>query len=143
MSYWLFQANPKYSRIFDALRELEQIYWLVTRYSREMAPEDGVLIWVAGKQAGVYAIAQIIAPPHFVDTPPDIDYWLMPLRARGRIYAPIQFIQKFVEAPVLKTEVRHDRILRRLQVLHAPHNTNFRVTLEEWQRLKQLIRTFL
>jgi predicted RNA-binding protein with PUA-like domain len=138
MAYWLFQANPKYSRIFDAIRELEQIHWLVTRYSREIALGDGVLVWIAGKQAGVYAIAQIIAPAHFVDIPPDIDYWLMPIRARGRIYTPIRFTQKFVEAPLLKTELRHDPLLRRLQVLQAPHNTNFRVTPEEWRQVRNL-----
>lgn len=53
MSYWLFQGNPKYYRILEAIRDLEQIPWLVTRYAKDIAVGDGVLVW--GK-AGVYAI---------------------------------------------------------------------------------------
>lgn len=57
MSYWLFQGNPKYYRVLDGIRDFEQMPWLVTRYGRHIAPSDGVLIWVSGKEAGIYAIA--------------------------------------------------------------------------------------
>jgi len=30
--------------------------WLVTRYTKEMSVGDGVLIWVVGKDAAIYAI---------------------------------------------------------------------------------------
>ncbi|BAZ85740.1 hypothetical protein [Dolichospermum compactum] len=30
MAFWLFQGNPQYYRVLDAIKELEQIPWLVT-----------------------------------------------------------------------------------------------------------------
>ena len=140
MACWLFQANPKYSRIVDAIRELDEIYWLVTRYAQEIAWRDRVLVWIAGKQAGIYATAEIAAPIQFMDTPPDISYWLMPIRARGRFYVPIRFTAKFVDCPILKVDLRPDPILQHLAVIRAPHNTNFRVTPEQWRRVQQFIR---
>jgi EVE domain len=59
MNYWLFQANLKYSQILEAIQELDKIYWLITRYDQEITPGDRVLIWIAGKQAGIYAIAEV------------------------------------------------------------------------------------
>lgn len=52
MSYWLFQGNPKYYRILEAIRDLEQIPWLVTRYAKDIAVGDGVLVWVCGEKRG-------------------------------------------------------------------------------------------
>jgi hypothetical protein len=138
MADWLFQANPKYSRILAGIRELSVLYWLVTRYSNEIVPDDRVLIWVAGEQAGIYAIARVLEPPHFLDHPPDLDYWTTPIRAIGRFYAPVEFTQKLLEAPLLKSWLKHDPILRHLQVIRMPHHTNFRVTPAEWQQVKTL-----
>ncbi len=137
--FWLFQANPKYSRILDGIRELEGMHWLVTRYAQQIAVGDRVLIWVAGKDAGIYAIATVTQSPHFVDRPPDFDYWLLPLRAIGRFYAPVQFTHKLLDDPILKTIVRHDPVLSQLQVLRTPHNTNFKVTPEEWHQVCQFL----
>lgn len=67
MVFWLFQANPKYSQILEAIQTRDGIYWLVTRYNKEIAPSDRVLIWIAGKQAGIYAIAEVSEVPQFMD----------------------------------------------------------------------------
>ena len=56
MAYWLFQSSPKYYYVLDAIRNFEQMLWLVTRYGKDMAPGDGVLIWKSGDKAGIYAI---------------------------------------------------------------------------------------
>lgn len=139
MQHWLFQANPKYSQIVRAIAELDQIHWLVTRYFRDISPGDGILVWIAGNRAGLYAIAQVLEPPKFLDAPPELAYWTMPIRAMGRFYAPVQFHQKFLAHPLLKPVVRHEPILRSLEVLRAPHNTNFRVTPEQWDRVHTLL----
>ncbi|MDZ8139052.1 MAG: EVE domain-containing protein [Nostoc sp. DedQUE04] len=49
MTYWLFQGNPKYYRIIDGIRDFEQMPWLTTRYAKDIAPGDGVLIWKSEK----------------------------------------------------------------------------------------------
>lgn len=139
MAFWLFQANPKYSRIVTSIRELPVLYWLVTRYTHEIATDDRVLIWIAGKQAGIYAIARVLEPPQFLDRPPDLEYWTTPMRAMGRFYAPVELTQKLLDAPLLKSWLHHDPVLRQLQVLQTPQSTNFRVTEDQWQRVQFLL----
>ncbi len=138
MPFWLFQANPKYSQIVPAIAELEQIHWLVTRYVSQIAPGDAVLIWIAGPKSGLYASAQVMESPQFLDAPPDLSYWTMPMRARVRWYSLVRFQQTWLDCPLLKLEVRHDPVLRSLEVLRAPHNTNFRVTPEQWAQVQRL-----
>ncbi|MBD1212311.1 MAG: EVE domain-containing protein, partial [Dolichospermum circinale Clear-D4] len=55
MAYWLFQGNPKYYRVLEAIKELKEIPWLVTRYAKDIAAGDGVIIWLSGSQGGIYA----------------------------------------------------------------------------------------
>jgi hypothetical protein len=140
MKSWLFQANPKYSQILDAIQERDGIYWLVTRYNNEIIPGDQVLIWIAGKEAGIYAIAEVAEAPQFMDEPPDIDIWTMPILARARFYAPVTFQQKILDAPLLKSVLLYDHILYEMEVIRRPHNTNFRVSNEQWHRVVTLIK---
>ncbi|WP_071782526.1 EVE domain-containing protein [Planktothrix agardhii] len=53
MAYWLFQSNPKYYRILDAIQDLEQMPWLVNRFANQMSVGDGVLIWISGQDSGI------------------------------------------------------------------------------------------
>ncbi|OKH54567.1 hypothetical protein NIES2101_07085 [Calothrix sp. HK-06] len=139
MQYWTFQANPKYSNIKDAICKLDSIYWLVTRYTKEIKPSDNVLIWIAGKDAGIYATAKVIDTPSFMDEPPDIDIWTMPIRAKGKFYAPVKFTQKLLDKPLLKNKLQFDSVLYKLQVIQRPFGTNFSVTHSEWERVQELI----
>jgi predicted RNA-binding protein with PUA-like domain len=143
MKSWLFQANPKYSRILEAIEKLDGIYWLVTRYDKEINPGDQVLIWIAGKQAGIYAIAEVAEAPQFMDEPPDIDIWTMPIRAKARFYAPVTFQQKLLDTPLLKSVLRLDRILHEMEVIRHPHNTNFRISEEQWHQIMALLKISL
>lgn len=139
MKSWLFQANPKYSKILEAIQELDKIYWLITRYNREITPGDRVLIWIAGKQAGIYAIAEVSATPQFMAEPPDIDIWTMPMQARARFYAPVSFQQKLIDAPLLKSVLNYDPLLYEMEILRRPHNTNFRISEEQWDRIIAMV----
>ncbi|MFM7383566.1 MAG: EVE domain-containing protein, partial [Microcystaceae cyanobacterium] len=76
MAYWLFQGNPKYYRLLEAIQAMDTMPWLVTRYAKEMQTGDGVLVWMAGPDAGIYAIAEIQEPPKILSELPDRDYWL-------------------------------------------------------------------
>ncbi len=141
MRYWAFQANPKYSNILDAICSLDKIYWLVTRYRRDITTGDKVVIWIAGLNAGIYALGKVEKPPSFFDEPPDIDIWTMPIRAKAKFYAPVIITHKFIDNPLLKNKLQFDSILYQLQVVKRPHGTNFCVTFEEWQRIQELLLT--
>lgn len=139
MAYWLFQGNPKYYRIIDAIRELEQMPWLVTRYGQSIAAGDGVLVWIAGAEAGIYAIAEVIEPPKLLEKLPDEKYWITPKNAkRDKPRAMIHFRRKLLGQPLRRYELKTDQVLKDLLVIRAPNSTNFRVTPQQWERVYQL-----
>jgi len=139
MAYWLFQGNPKYYRVLDAIRDFEQMLWLVTRYGKDIAPGDGVLVWVSGKEAGIYAIATVTEPAQVITKLPDRKYWADASRATGKQQAIIQFTSKLLDKPLLKTDLLKDQILKNLLVIRAPNSTNFKVTVEQWQQVQELL----
>jgi hypothetical protein len=140
MAYWLFQGNPKYYRVLEAIKELEAIPWLVTRYANNIAPSDGVIIWLSGSQGGIYATAEVVEPAQFLTEIPDKKYWVDSTRALGKQQAIIRFTNKFVESPLLKNQLQEDSVLKNLLVLRAPNSTNFKVSLEEWEQVQKLIQ---
>jgi hypothetical protein len=140
MAYWLFQGNPKYYRVLEAIKELKEIPWLVTRYAKDIAPGDGVIIWLSGSQGGIYATAEVIEPAQFLTEIPDKKYWVDSTRALGKQQAIIRFTNKFVESPLLKNQLQEDSVLKNLLVLRAPNSTNFKVSSEEWEQVQKLIQ---
>lgn len=140
MAYWLFQGNPKYYRVLEAIKELEAIPWLVTRYANNIAPGDGVIIWLSGSQGGIYATAEVVEPAQFLTEIPDKKYWVDSTRALGKQQAIIRFTNKFLESPLLKNQLQEDSVLKNLLVLRAPNSTNFKVSSEEWEQVQKLIQ---
>ncbi len=139
MAYWLFQGNPKYYRVLDALRDYQQMPWLTTRYAKDLALGDEVIVWLAGPAAGIYALATIAELPRLRPDPPDRDYWLDKSRIGSKPQALLQFTQKFLQQPLLRPALKQDPVLQHLLVLRAPNSTNFKVTLEQWQRVQALV----
>jgi predicted RNA-binding protein with PUA-like domain len=139
MNHWLFQGNPKYYRIQEAIAAFETMPWLVTRYAKEMQVGDGVLVWIAGPDAGIYAIAEIIEPPQLIEKIPDAEYWTIPVSAKkDKPRAQLRFLRKLLGQPLRKHELKQDPILKGLLVIKAPNSTNFKVTPEQWERVYQL-----
>jgi predicted RNA-binding protein with PUA-like domain len=122
----------------DGIRDFEQMSWLVTRYTKDIVSGDGVLIWVSGEQAGIYAIAEIIESPKNVATPADIGYWIDTSRASNRTYGKIRFTSKLLDKPLLRENLKQDPILQHLMVMRVPNSTNYKVTQQQWQRVHEL-----
>jgi predicted RNA-binding protein with PUA-like domain len=139
MSYWLFQGNPKYYRIIDAIRDLNSIPWSVTRYTKEMSIGDQVLIWKAGAKAGIYAIATITDTAKIIPDPPDLVYWLDQSQVGRKPQSILELTHKLIDQPLLKDNLKQDEILQHLSVIKQPHATNFKITVEQWERVKSLI----
>lgn len=139
MAYWLFQGNPKYYRIINGISDLEQMPWLVTRYVKEIAVGDSVLIWKAGDEAGIYAIAEITEPAKYQETQPDLSYWIDKTRLGSKPQAIIRFTQKLLDKPLLREKLKQDPVLKSLAVIRQPNATNYKISAQEWQLVKQLL----
>ena len=139
MLYWLFQGNPKYYRVLNAIADFEQMPWLVTRYGKEMNIGEGVLVWVSGKEAGIYATAEIVSLAEKLEDIPDRNYWIDKSRLGIKPQAIIRFTAKFIEKPLLREQLKLDPVLKDLLVIRAPNSTNFKVTPQQWQRVHQVL----
>jgi hypothetical protein len=60
-NFWVFQANPKFYRIIDALKAMDNAKWnwMVNQHKKKLQIGDKVIIWVCGDQAGVYALGTV------------------------------------------------------------------------------------
>lgn len=141
MAYWLFQSNPRYHRGLDAIREQTAMPWLVTRYKSQIQVGDGVLVWIAGEAAGIYAIAEVISLPTVLEHSQiqDLPYWMdTSLLREEKPRCQIRFVRKLLGQPLRKLELRFDGVLRDLEVIRMPSRTNFKITPEQWFRVHQL-----
>jgi hypothetical protein len=141
MAQWIFQGNPKYYRVTDALQALPEIDWLVTRYREAIQPGDDALIWVAGKRAGIYARGVVTEAARQVrERTEGSAYWLQDPVSRDDVpRCRIRIVRTFLEAPLLRAELRRDAVLKDLLVIRAPNATNFPVTDAQWERLEELL----
>ncbi|NCA71963.1 MAG: EVE domain-containing protein [Sphingobacteriia bacterium] len=140
---WIFQANPKYYRIFDALQGLNRIQFLTNRYRDRIQVGDVVLIWVSGKHAGIYAQARVAEG--VAERTPDADdaaFWVDPesaVTARPGVVLTVE--RRFLANPVLKAAISATAGLPNLMILRQPTGTNFRVEADEWTCLRALLPT--
>lgn len=60
----VYTRNYSVTGLYERLREDTGNYpdTMDQRYGKDIAPGDGVLVWVSGKEAGIYAIAEVIEP---------------------------------------------------------------------------------
>ncbi|QIZ71415.1 EVE domain-containing protein [Oxynema aestuarii] len=140
MAYWLFQGNPKYYKLRAAMRNFERMSWLVTRYEKDIAPGDGVLVWISGADAGIYAIAEVIEPATKLIEVLDIGYWLDKSKIGTRPQAWIRFTTKLLDKPLLRSHLTKDEVLKDLAMIKNPNQTNFKVSSDRWKRVYELLK---
>jgi DNA-directed RNA polymerase subunit RPC12/RpoP len=142
--HWLFQFNPSTYKWLDRIKvtqEPEQ--WLVSQHAKLIQRGDLVAIWGSNHNGGIYALGEIITNPT-----------KNPLNSNQiRYFSDIDYIAKFVEKP--SVYVKHfkvfgekplldqgvcseDVMLGELQVLMNPQGTNFRLSLEQWDRIIEI-----
>lgn len=140
---WIFQANPKYYRILEALQNLDRIQFLTNRYRDRIQVGDIVLLWVSGKHAGIYAQARVAEgvaerKPDGADAAFRADP-ASAVTARSGVVLTIE--RRFLANPVLKAAISATDGLANLMILRQPTGTNFRVEAEEWECLRALLPT--
>jgi hypothetical protein len=138
---WLFQANPDYYRIVDALQALNQLSFLISRYKDEIRVGDIVLLWMSGKFAGIYAQARVSeGVSERPSTGPEAEFWVDPnAAAEVQLRVTLAIERKFLADPVLKSKIVGVDGLQELMVLRLPQGTNFRVSDTEWAILQRLL----
>jgi len=138
MAHWIFQGNPKLYRVLDAIWDFERLPWSANQHRDEIFPGDGVLVWMSGQDAGIYAIAEVLEAPTQWEELPDNGYWLDTAQMKEKPYCLIRLTTKMLYKPLLRATLKEDPILSELSILRMAQGTNFPVTPEQWRRVFEI-----
>ncbi|MFE5501653.1 EVE domain-containing protein [Amycolatopsis japonica] len=140
---WIFQANPKFYRILEALQHIDRMQFLTNRYKDRIHVGDIVLLWMSGDHAGIYAQTRVVEG--VADRKSDGDdaaFWADPSRGATTEPRVVLAIEKrFLGNPLLKTAIAATEGLDNLMILRQPNGTNFPVDADAWELLRPLLPT--
>jgi hypothetical protein len=140
---WIFQVNPKFYRILEALQHLDRMQFLTNRYKDRIHVGNIVLLWMSGNHAGIYAQARVVEG--VADRKSDGDdaaFWADPssgATTKPRVVLAIE--KRFLGNPLLKTTIAARKRLANLMILRQPNGTNFPVYADAWELLRPLLPT--
>jgi len=144
VNIWIFQANPNRYDILNALSDpaVQQYHWQVNQNKREIKKGDIALIWMSGKEAGIYAVAEIASDPSIMVEPSSEQKYWMSSDDKGDKRLRVELINKaiLINNPVYRHALKEIEQLKNLSILRVAQGTNFPVTLDEWSVIKNLIK---
>lgn len=141
MAYWIFQSSPEFYQLTEGLAELgdDDWTWEVNQHKTEVHPGDEVVVWKSGQDAGIYALARVMSEPSVTTDKLD-PYWSDKQRGDApRLRVKLHITQRFLDRPLLRSNLLDDASLEKLSILRFGRGTNFPVTQSEWGILLQLL----
>jgi hypothetical protein len=143
INIWIFQANPTRYDILNALNDNDignTIYWLVKQNIKKIHKGHLVLIWMSGKESGIYALGRIECEPSFMkENVPERKYWLSDGENEIENRVRLSILKRFINKPILKEELLKIPELSKLSIFRHFQGTNFPVKDSEWKILYQLM----
>jgi hypothetical protein len=141
-NHWVFQCNPRFFRIFDALKDgVAEITWPIKQNKGKIGRGDEVILWAssAGKsEAGAIARGRIVNLTPNRTAKDDSSYWVVTPGAASA-WATVVIKTPLPTKPVLRSYVMGDATLREMTIARLPRGTNFAITSEQWKRLVGLL----
>jgi len=139
---WIFQGNPDRYDVLNALSDKEignSIHWLVNQHKQKIKKGHIALIWMSGKEAGIYAIARIETNPRqLAESPAEKKYWTGNEERDVANRVRLTVIRRLINNPILKEKLLKIPELSQLSILRQFQGTNFPVKESEWQIISQL-----
>jgi len=140
---WMFQANPQRYDILNALADkVDKDTWTVNQHQNEIHSGDIGLIWMSGKEGGIYAVVDVISDPEMlVDSEAMTKYWLSEEdRGQKRLRVRIKYRLKLANNPIMREELRNIPDLQNMAILKQAQGTNFPVMQHEWMIISNIIK---
>jgi hypothetical protein len=137
---WLFQSNPVLYDLRSALRSRSEQVWSVSRYAKEIKTGDRVYLWEAGRKGGIAGVAEITEPARMLPEPPE----QLPFARVAEVFAGDRLrarlkVLRVIEPVIPRQSIVVSPQLHALGVLRCSRGTNFRLSLDQWQALNDLI----
>ncbi len=142
ISVWIFQANPNLYDILNSLGDPEignTIHWLVKQHGSRIHKGHMAFIWMSGRDAGIYALTRVESEPDLMkESDAEQKFWLNDQDPTPKKRVRLTVLRRFVNKPILKTELLKIPALSRLSILRQFQGTNFPVRNSEWTVLSSL-----
>ncbi len=140
--WWVFQANPAYYDLPQAVKALSSLSWEVKQHAGEIKSGQRVFLWESGSQAGLVALATIISDPASTTMPSnEVPYVNDETRFASRELRVQLHVNEVLPTRLLRRDLLNLPGLRELSILRGPQGTNFRVQQEEAEVLLSLLKT--
>lgn len=141
---WIFQANPNRYDILNALSGEEmgsEIHWLVNQHKNEISKGHLGLIWLSGKESGIYAVTEIVTDPKLMREPiSEEKYWIDAIdKDSEKLRVKMRILENLVNNPVSKNTIKETPGLEKMSIFRYSQGTNFPVSIDEWNLLRQKI----
>ena len=96
---------------------------------------------MSGKEAGIYAVAEIASDPSIMGEPPTEEKYWLSNEDKGVERLWVELINKtiLINNPVYRYELKAIEELKNLSILRVAQGTNFPVSDVEWCVIKKLI----
>jgi hypothetical protein len=139
MSCWVFQIDPAFYRVEDALRSGAERTWLVQQHRKDIHVGDKVFIYRTGDNAGILARGVVQTEPEDSDPDPQEEKFLVnPLRFQGK-RCRVKVKSERLAVPLSKTAMLSDSTLSSWFLLTGLEGVNFRVSREIESALEGLL----
>lgn len=144
MRCWIFQFNPDKFRWFDWIKEKKEAeQWLVTRHELDIRKGDKVAIWASGRDAGIYALSEVITDPKDEPLNKEEEKYFKEKSYKIRFLQYknvwIKYIKIFIEKTLTRKECIEDPILKNMEILKQIQTTNVKLRQKEWNRIIELL----
>jgi hypothetical protein len=141
---WIFQANPLFFNITEAVETLKTMSWLVSRYKERIGPGDHLYLWRCGDDAGIVATGTVLSEPApLPENEEELAFAVQPEKFKGTETRVSLSIDQVVRPALLKADLKGDPRLTGLSILNTSQGTNFPVSEDEATALDELIAVHL
>ena len=143
-SVWIFQTNPARYDSLNAFSDPlvgDVIHWLVQQHRNKIKKGHTGLIWLSGKEAGIYGVTELIFDPAMMMKPPEEDrYWLeREDRNIQKLRVKMKITKKLLNRPLFRNQLLQTDGLKSLSILRFSQGTNFPVRKAEWEIISKLV----
>lgn len=137
VGYWVFQCNPQFFKIEEALQNNAITDWNITNHKDKIKVGDKIILWVTGENAGCYALGEVTGFPSKIHNSTDNEYWQ--INEKDQIKAPIKITHNFVNNPIKKEQILSNPKLKNLK--YGIQGTNFTATKTEFEALFKMAQS--
>jgi hypothetical protein len=138
--YWTLASHPARYRVVDAVRDLEEDWWLTG--GADIHAGDRVAIWkYKGRddRRGIIAFGEVLTYPETRDlSDDDHTYWIDPDGKAAALRVRVRCVIKPSE-PLWLELAPADSVIRQLPVSRAQGGTVHHVTADQWAELMALV----